>query len=144
MTVFRLIQTLKQIYSTDFNHIPLLSWQISRKPSLWLALTTQIMMLFTSCGLKIPVNQIVRFTKLVFGLRPSPAILGAAITHHLSQYQSEQPQLVKQLEKCLYVDDLIIGTNDVEQAFKLYQNSKSIMKGAGLYRENGTQTMQLF
>jgi len=28
----------------------------------------------------------------------------------------------------LYVDDLITGTNDIEQAFKLYQNFKSIMK----------------
>ena len=73
-----------------------------------------------------------RFTRLVFGLCPSPAILGAVISHHLSQHRSEHPQLVKQLEKCLYVDDLITGTNDIEQAFKLYQNSKSVMKKVGL------------
>ena len=73
-----------------------------------------------------------RFTRLVFGLRPSPAILGAVISHHLSQHHSEHPQLVEQLENCLYVDDLITGTDDIEQAFKLYQNSKSIMKKVGL------------
>jgi len=73
-----------------------------------------------------------RFTRLVFGLRPSPTILGAVITHHLSQHRSEHPLLVEQLEKCLYVDNLITGTNDIERAFELYQTSKHIMKGAGL------------
>ena len=73
-----------------------------------------------------------RFTRLVFGLHPSSAILGAVISHHLNQHQSEHPKLVEQLEKCLYGDDLITGTNDIEQAFELHRNSKSIMKKAGL------------
>jgi len=50
----------------------------------------------------------------------------------LRQYRSEHSHLVEQLEKCLYVDDLITGTNDIEQAFELYQTSKHGMKGAGL------------
>ena len=31
------------------------------------------------------------FTRVVFGLRPSPAILGAVILHHLDKYNREQP-----------------------------------------------------
>ena len=33
-----------------------------------------------------------RFTRLVFGLHPSPAILGAIIEHHLSKHRKTQPQ----------------------------------------------------
>jgi len=50
------------------------------------------------------------FARSFFGLRPSPAILSSVITHHLSQHQSGQPQLIQQIKKCLYVDDLITGT----------------------------------
>ena len=36
-----------------------------------------------------------RFCRLVFGLRPSPAILGATINHHLHLYQNENPEMEK-------------------------------------------------
>ena len=35
-----------------------------------------------------------RFTSLVFGLRPSPAILGSVISHHLDNYQSNHPEII--------------------------------------------------
>jgi len=44
-----------------------------------------------------------RFTRLVFGLRPSP---GSVISHHLEKYSSEHPRIVDKLEQSLYVDDL--------------------------------------
>ena len=37
-----------------------------------------------------------RFTRVVFGLRPSPAILGAVILHHFDKYSGEQSQLIEQ------------------------------------------------
>ena len=49
------------------------------------------------------------FTRLVFGLRSSPAILGAILSHHL-----------------------ITGVSTVEQGFELYQRAKGIVKEAGL------------
>ena len=33
----------------------------------------------------------VRFTRLVFGLKPSPAILGAVIEKHVHNYQNQYP-----------------------------------------------------
>ena len=36
-----------------------------------------------------------RFTHLVFGLRPSPAILGSVIAHHVRKYQNKHPELVE-------------------------------------------------
>ena len=73
-----------------------------------------------------------RFTRVVFGLRPSPAILRAVILHHLDKYNCEHPKLVEQIRAGLYVNDLITGTDSVESAFQFYSKSKQIMKEAGL------------
>ena len=73
-----------------------------------------------------------RFTRVVFGLKPSPAILGAVILQHLIKYQSEYPTVVEQISNGLYVDDLITGTDDIELAFKLYTISKRVMKDTGM------------
>ena len=72
------------------------------------------------------------FTRVVFGLRLSPAILGAVILHHLDKYSCEHPKLVEQIRTGLYVDDLITGTDSVESTFQVYLKSKQIMKEAGL------------
>ena len=63
-----------------------------------------------------------RFTRLVFGLRSSPAILGAVISHHLQSYKTLCANVKEQTEDCLYVDDLITGTTTVEQGMELYQD----------------------
>ena len=68
-----------------------------------------------------------RFTRLVFGLRPSPAILGSTIVHHLDSYKDVHPELVKQIEDSLYVDDLVTGAEDDAKAFDVYQTSKKVM-----------------
>ena len=73
-----------------------------------------------------------RFTRLVFGLHPSPAILGAVLSHHLETYNTEEPKLVAPIESSLYVDDLICGAEDDAQAFKCYSKSKNILAKAGM------------
>ena len=45
-----------------------------------------------------------RFTRFVFGLRPSPAILGATILHHLQLHKQSDPEIAELLEQSLYVD----------------------------------------
>ena len=50
------------------------------------------------------------FTRVVFGLRPSPALVGAVILHHLDKYNSEQPQLTELIRKGLHFDDLQVLT----------------------------------
>ena len=68
-----------------------------------------------------------RFTCLVFGLRPSLAILGAVITHHAHKYRDRYPELVSSIEQSLYVDDLITGADTVEDAFCFYKVAKLLM-----------------
>ena len=57
---------------------------------------------FVFCGSRNTVHYVkmvhLCFTRLVIGLHPSLAILGAIIEHHLSRYQEIQPDLVKKVE----------------------------------------------
>ena len=72
-----------------------------------------------------------RFNRLLFGLRPSPSILGATIAHHLSLYKQSEPEMAALLEKSLYVDDLLSGAENDEKALKIYHKSKKIMASGG-------------
>ena len=74
-----------------------------------------------------------RFTRLVFGLRPSPAILASTIRHHLDSQVSEEfkPHFIEVLKKSLYVDDLVTGEGDEAKALELCSKSKSLMQRGG-------------
>jgi len=68
-----------------------------------------------------------RFTHLVFGLRPSPAILGSVISHHLDKYHSQYGNLASEIKNSFYVDDLIFGGVTIDQAFHLYTVARQAM-----------------
>jgi len=72
------------------------------------------------------------FAGLVFGLRPSPAILGAVISHHLTKYKEALPELVSKIQESLYVDDLVSGTSTVAEAINIYSEARRVMSGAGM------------
>ena len=72
-----------------------------------------------------------RFNRLLFGLRPSPSILGTTIKHHLLFYKQSEPEMFKLLQNCLYVDDLITGEENDEKAQNVYTKSKRIMAAGG-------------
>ena len=62
-----------------------------------------------------------RFTRVVFGVSSSPFLLNATIRFHLEKSKSLQPDLMAKLMKSFYVDDVVTGANDEEQAYALYQ-----------------------
>ena len=74
-----------------------------------------------------------RFTRLVFGLRPSPAILASTIRHHLDALLSEEfkPEFIEALKNSLYVDDLVTGEENEAKTMDLYMKSKSVMQRGG-------------
>ena len=78
-----------------------------------------------------------RFSRVVFGLRPSPAILGTMILHHLDKYSSKYSRLIDQIRSSLYVDDLVTGTDSVESAFQVYSVSISSVFNVREYNEGG-------
>ena len=88
-----------------------------------------------------------RFCRLVFGLRPSPSMLGVALTHHLDAHKGQHAELVALIKNSIYVDHLLTGANNVQEGFELYQQSKGLMaKGAFNLRKwnsNATDLPQL-
>ena len=72
-----------------------------------------------------------KFTRVVFGLRPSPAILGAVLSLHLEKYRAEYPRIVDLVNQSLYIDDLVSGGANVHEAFEVYKVTKHIMYRGG-------------
>ena len=57
----------------------------------------------------------------MFGLRPSPSIQGATLTHHLDAHRDSREELVELIKKSLYVDDLLTGADNFQVGFELYK-----------------------
>ena len=74
---------------------------------------------------------VLRFARVVFGVSSSPFLLNATIRHHLEKWSSSQPELVKTLTRSTYVDDIVCGAEDDDEAYKLYTESKDILKAGG-------------
>ena len=69
--------------------------------------------------------------------------LNATIRHHLEKYAMIQSDLVNKLLTSTYVDDIITGAESEEVAYKLYKDSKELLKGAGfnlrMFTSNSSQ-----
>ena len=59
--------------------------------------------------------QTYRFTRALFGLGPSPFLLGGVIQQHLNSCREEHPKCVEEIERELYVDDLLTGGPTTEE-----------------------------
>ena len=70
-----------------------------------------------------------RFTRVVFGLAPSPFLLNGVIQQHLEILQFRYPDTVNEIRKSLYVDDLISGgpTTDKAKCLKHEPPRSSLM-----------------
>ena len=79
----------------------------------------------------------------MFGLRPSPAILGSTIRHHLDT-KDAGPALIEILRKSFCVDDFISGANDNKEALELAVYAKAIMqRGSFNLRKSNTNCSSL-
>ena len=61
----------------------------------------------------------------------SPFLLDATVRHHLELHQDSQRTLVDKLLRSFYVDDVITGADTEEDAFRLYTESKELLKCGG-------------
>ena len=71
-----------------------------------------------------------RFTRVLFGLAPSPFLLGGVIESHLDAWSMRYPEEVARLRRSFYVDDPLSGGNDVAQAQARKERAIEIMKDA--------------
>ena len=74
-----------------------------------------------------------KFTRLVFGLRPSPGISASTIQHHLDSQVTEEfkPHFTELLKKSFYVDYLVTGKGSEARVLELCWKSKSLMQRGG-------------
>ena len=83
-----------------------------------------------------------RFARVVFGVSSSPFLLNATIRFHLERHALTEPDLMARLTRSFYVDDVISGASDEEQAYALYESAKRVMKEGGFnlrkFRTNST------
>ena len=71
-----------------------------------------------------------KYCRLVFGLRPSPSILGATIKKHLLKFADDCQEVVKRLTR-LYADDLSCSMNSIETALEIFHKSRDILSQGG-------------
>ena len=70
--------------------------------------------------------EVLRFTRALFGLGPSPFLLAGVIKEHLRSLRPKYPEMVNEIEKSLYVDDLISGASSTSKALELKKTAKDI------------------
>ena len=71
-----------------------------------------------------------RFTRALFGLAPSPFLLGGVIESHLDSWKDREHYAVAELRRSLYVDDLLSGGATVEEAKELKEKAIEIFEDA--------------
>ena len=76
-------------------------------------------------------EEILRFSRVIFGAGPSPFLLGGTLAHHLEKCEKGEPEIVKAIKNGLYVDDLASGGKTAEFVWKLYLRVKTILQEGG-------------
>ncbi|GFY23082.1 uncharacterized protein TNCV_3763221 [Trichonephila clavipes] len=84
------------------------------------------------CIHKKPKLQVYRFYRVNFGVSSSLFLLATTIRHHIEKYKHEFPDTLELLDRSFYVDDLISGGNEFEEALQFSRRAKNIMEAAGM------------
>ena len=71
-----------------------------------------------------PKLVIYRFNRVIFGATCSQFLLNGAIKLHLERYKHFDPEFIKKILKCFYIDDLNTGVDSVKQGIELYKKLK--------------------
>ena len=66
----------------------------------------------------------------VLGLVCSPFLLGGVVVRHLESWEEREPELVAEIRRSLYVDDLLSGKPTVAEAKKLKEGAIEIFQDA--------------
>ena len=70
-----------------------------------------------------------RFTRALFGFTCSPFLLGGVVQHLVESCRDKYPEIVREIEKSLYVDDLISGGPTQAKAGTIKSASVEIFAG---------------
>ena len=82
--------------------------------------------------LQTRVVEVLRFTRALFGLGPSPFLLEGVIRQYLESCHDWFPEETDEILRSLYVDDLIGGGTTIVEAQKLKETATTIFHEAKL------------
>ena len=74
--------------------------------------------------------ELLRFTRALFGLAPSPFLLGGVIEAHLDAWEEREPEIVAEHRRSLYVDDLLTGGQTTSHAQQRKEKAVQIFSDA--------------
>ncbi|XP_077491913.1 uncharacterized protein LOC144102539 [Amblyomma americanum] len=99
-------------------------------------------------GSPLPPIETWRMKRVPFGTTASPFLLSATLQHHLKLCEEGFPHTASQMQQGLYVDDLLTGADDEEEAAKLYTKANAIFRAASMklhkWSSNNERLCQLF
>lgn len=72
-----------------------------------------------------------RFTRVLFGVTSSPALLSSTLKFITDSYAKTFPVTAKTLEESLYVDDLVASVQSTGEAGKLRKEAKEVLASGG-------------
>ena len=78
-----------------------------------------------------PQIVVYKFSRVPFGAKSSPFLLNAVLQHHIEKYNENDPEFVVKMKEGFFVDDLVTGCSNTEDAFELYEKAKSRMSEGG-------------
>ena len=71
-----------------------------------------------------------RFRRVLFGASPSPFLLGATLRHHLDKQKDDW--VADDLKNSMYMDNVLSGVSDDEDAEHYYRHSRQLLASAGM------------
>ena len=87
---------------------------------------------------------ILRFSVCVFGVTSSPFHLMATTKYHCDKYRHAYPEIVEEIQRSMFVDDLISGADSVSDEHTLFTTAKLIFKEGGFnLRKFATNSSEL-
>ena len=75
--------------------------------------------------------QILRFTRLVFGLNQSPFILEGTLKTHFEKYENMYLELIRKIRDDMYVDDLVTGGERLQEVEKIKSHAIELFEKGG-------------
>ena len=75
--------------------------------------------------------EVYRFNRVAFGVNSSPFLLNAVLRYHTNSYKDKDPEFALKLANSFYVDDLVCGADNLENAKELFTKSRERLKEGG-------------
>lgn len=96
----------------------------------------------------LPEVEVFRMARVPFGTTSSPFFLAATLQHHFATMKHDLPETVTILQQSIYVDDLLCGAENEEEATKIYEEANFIFEKASMrlhkWASNSDQLRTIF